>query len=124
MRRDLKVNAEQDSEEEPDMPWDFGALKWPGREDMPGDSPSVAAPAPGEKAYGTCLYFGPAGQRCDRPADPSGFCREHVGNIEGKPSARPGRVIAAIMAILALLWPVLGDVVQFILRWIRQHHGL
>jgi hypothetical protein len=123
MRRDLKVNAGQDSEEEPDPSWDFGALKWPGRDDMPGDSGTVPAPASGMRSYGTCLYFGPAGQRCDRPAGESGFCHVHLGNIEGKPSAKPGKVIAAIMAILALLWPVLSDVVQFIMRWIRQHHG-
>jgi hypothetical protein len=123
MRRDLKVNAEQDSEEEPDQSWHFGPLKWPGTDEMPEDSATVSAPASGKRSYGACLYFGPAGERCDRPAGESGFCRKHVGNIEGKPSAKPGKIIAAVMAILALLWPVLGDVVQFIVRWIRHRHG-
>ena len=123
MRRDLKVNAGQDSEEEPNLSWDFGALKWPGSEDSPEDPSAVLAPASGKRSYGTCLYFGPAGERCNRPAGESGFCREHKGNIEGRPSARPGKIIAAIMATLALLWPVLGDVVQFVIRWIGQRHG-
>jgi len=123
MRRDLKVNAGQDSEEEPDQSWDLGALNWSRTEDMPEDSGTVLEPASIKRTYGACLYFGPAGERCDRPAGESGFCREHTGNIDGKPSAKPGKVIAAIMAILALLWPVLGDVVQFIMRWIRQRHS-
>lgn len=123
MRRDLKVNAEQESPDAPGQSCDFGGLHWPGGDEGPESSDIAPARGSSGGTHGTCLYFGPAGQRCDRPAGESGFCPAHLGNMQAKIPAKSGRIIAAVMAILALLWPVLGDVVQFIMRWIRQHHG-
>lgn len=124
MRRDLKVNAEQDSAEESKPSWnsaepeDLRVIAHPSQNMPPWPLPDVPTD------HGNCLYFGPGGERCNRPALESGFCLEHAGNMEDKTSTKPKKVIAAIMAILALLWPVLGDVVKFIMRWIRQRHGL
>jgi hypothetical protein len=87
---------------------------------------------------GPCLYFGPQGQRCDRRAAASGFCRRHlpaqlnqsarfgtaspaqpgIASRESKPYAR---VIAVGIAIFAALWPVIADLLREIFRWISAH---
>jgi hypothetical protein len=64
-----------------------------------------------------CLYLGPAGQRCNRPATESGFCSRH--QQEGTGSAAPllpSRLVAVLLVILALLWPVLAEVVRELIR--------
>lgn len=80
-----------------------------------GDSPA------GEQ--GPCLYLGPAGQRCNRPALVGGFCAKHrtgVGALEKKPS-KPSRIVVAIAAIAGVLWPILSDLAREIIRWIHTH---
>jgi hypothetical protein len=86
--------------------------------------------APGGKQatidLGPCLYLGPAGQRCPRYSTPSGFCARHQpnadssGTLQGsfadKPLLSPKRV-GAILTILALLWPVLADLVRELIRY-------
>ena len=88
--------------------------------------------APGGKQastdLGPCLYLGPAGQRCPRYATPSGFCPRHQPNADSsstfqgsfadKPLLSPKRV-GAILTILALLWPVLADLVRELIRYFR-----
>ncbi len=79
---------------------------------------------------GPCLYFGPQGQRCDRPAIANGFCRRHLPMQPGEPSesgvASPSskpfaRVIAVGIAIFAAIWPVIADLLREIIRWIHAH---
>jgi hypothetical protein len=98
---------------------------------------------------GPCLYFGPQGQRCDRPAIANGFCRRHlpaqleqsarfgatspaqpgVASPNSKPYAGvafPGskpfaRIVAIGIAIFAALWPVIADLLREIIRWIHAH---
>jgi len=90
---------------------------------------------------GPCLYFGPQGQRCSRPAIASGFCARHMPAQLGQPGqsakqvaaryARPGggalgsrplgRIIAIGIAIFAALWPVVADLLREIFRWIHAH---
>jgi hypothetical protein len=92
---------------------------------------------------GPCLYFGPQGQRCNRPAIANGFCARHMPAQLGRPGqlgqsakvaasyARPGgaalgsrplgRIVAIGIAIFAALWPVVADLLSEIFRWIHAH---
>jgi hypothetical protein len=98
---------------------------------------------------GPCLYFGPQGQRCDRPAIADGFCARHLpaqlnqsarfgatssvqpiaasrgfkpyGGV-ASPGSKPfARIIAIGIAIFAALWPVIADLLREIIRWIHSH---
>jgi|SRR5271155_1085846 hypothetical protein len=87
---------------------------------------------------GPCLYFGPQGQRCSRPAIANGFCARHMPAQLGQSAklgiasyTRPGgaalgprplaRIIAIGIAIFAALWPVVADLLREIFRWIHAH---
>ncbi|MGH9701288.1 MAG: hypothetical protein ACRD5R_18440 [Candidatus Acidiferrales bacterium] len=71
---------------------------------------------------GPCLYFGPAGQRCERPALAGGFCSRHMPGAKViKRISSPSRILAAIGAILGILWPYLADVVREIMRLMHSH---
>jgi Family of unknown function (DUF5763) len=71
---------------------------------------------------GPCLYLGPGGQRCDRRATRDGFCSKHLPGAIGEKIATPSKkVIAALLAISGLLWPLLADIVRELLRWIHSH---
>lgn len=73
---------------------------------------------------GPCLYLGPAGQRCADRATASGFCRRHQPQVNSSrapvetPLLSPRR-IGAIFTILALLWPLLADIVRALIRYFR-----
>jgi hypothetical protein len=85
-----------------------------GIEDLPPLAPRTTASIPDS---GPCLYLGPAGQRCDRRAVEGGFCAVHrPGGITSK-VGNPGRILAAVAAIVALLWPYLDELVHEIIRW-------
>jgi hypothetical protein len=72
--------------------------------------------------YGTCLYFGPAGERCTRPALEGGFCQRHrLGATTPAASAVTPKRVVAILAALAAFWPVLADLVREFIRWIHAH---
>jgi hypothetical protein len=98
------------------------------------------SPAAGKNRndQGPCLYFGPQGQRCSRPAIGNGFCARHMpaqlgqsGKLGAVSYARPGaaalgsrplgRIIAIGIAIFAALWPVVADLLREIFRWIHAH---
>lgn len=102
MERDVRVNAESETEGTAGG-FDFPSAGRPSRTDL-----------------GPCLYLGTAGQRCARPAQEGGFCAVHQpeGPAGGKPGASPRRV-GVIMAILALLWPILADIVRELIRIFR-----
>ena len=87
---------------------------------------------------GPCLYFGPQGQRCSRPALANGFCARHMpaqlgesANPSAASYARPGgaalgsrplaRIVAIGVAIFAALWPIVADLLREIIRWIHAH---
>jgi hypothetical protein len=69
------------------------------------------------------LYLGPAGQRCASPALEGGFCARHQPGAPVAEGAfgRPSRLMAAVLAILGMLWPLLSVVIREILRWIHSH---
>jgi len=106
------------------MDWDLSVNAPPGTEPTQGDS----VVAPGQKIaaadLGPCLYLGPAGQRCNSRATAGGFCRRHQpdANLPGTPADTPllsPRRVGAIFTILALLWPLLADIVRALIRYFR-----
>jgi hypothetical protein len=106
------------------MDWDLSVNAPPATE----RAESGFVVAAGEKIaatdLGPCLYLGPAGQRCISPATTSGFCRRHqpyasaIGEPTDKPLLSPRR-LGAIFTILALLWPLLADIVRALIRYFR-----
>jgi hypothetical protein len=86
------------------------------------------APSTTAQDLGPCLYLGPAGQRCSRRAVNDGFCAVHQPGQSGqsrpavrRPAAKSSRVVAAILGILGVLWPLLADLVREITRWLHSH---
>jgi hypothetical protein len=109
------------------------ATDWPEIPGTPDDDTGETAeidsplrPNIGSGSWGTCLYFGPGGERCSRPADASGFCSRHRGGVEvravktGSP-AKQNRILAAIFALLGILWSVLSPLMHALLHWIHSH---
>jgi hypothetical protein len=82
---------------------------------------------------GPCLYFGPQGQRCSRPALANGFCARHIPAQLGQPqpvgaalpaTARRSRIVALSLAALVILdnlWPIISEVFREIIRLIHAH---
>jgi hypothetical protein len=97
---------------------------WAGLRDL-GDSPDEPAPTevapPGSQ--GPCLYFGPQGQRCARPAIEGGFCARHqAGAVKAEPGRRGiPQIVGAGIGILAAMWPIVFDVLRAIIRWLHSH---
>jgi Family of unknown function (DUF5763) len=78
-----------------------------------GLSPAVKTP---------CLYIGPAGQRCDRPARADGFCSKHQQNASDSnevPSSTIAKRALAVIGVIAALWPLIIDLVRELLRLLR-----
>lgn len=103
--------------------WSEGA--WPEVEDRAeegGGLLSDSAPTVAEHQHqGPCLYLGPAGQRCNRPALSGGFCAVHRPGGRGNAIKDPARILAAAGAIVALLWPYVEALVREIIRWTHSH---
>jgi len=68
-----------------------------------------------------CLYIGPSGQRCNRPAGASGFCSKHQLAPAGESDSNAATVkrAAAVIAVLAALWPFIADLIREIIRLFR-----
>jgi hypothetical protein len=84
-------------------------------DDFPESAPQVASAGD----LGPCLYFGPAGQRCNRRAVEGGFCSRHQpdsGQFQGLSVPQISRRTVAILALVAVLWPVLADIVRELMR--------
>lgn len=134
MERLVSVNGSPAGEPEEDDPLPVtGDGGW-GSDLEPGaDVEPAAAASPGSGTMGVripqqlndqgpCLYLGPAGQRCERPALAGGFCARHMPGAKIiKRVSAPSRILAAIAAILGILWPYLADVVREIMRLIHAH---
>jgi hypothetical protein len=69
---------------------------------------------------GPCLYFGPAGQRCDRRATRDGFCQRHQpgSSASSAPFFTPKK-LAAFLIALAMLWPELTRFLSALARLLR-----
>jgi hypothetical protein len=134
MERLVSVNGSPAGEPEDGDSWPTtGEGGW-GSDLEPGaDVEPAAAASPGSGTMGVripqqlndqgpCLYLGPAGQRCERPALAGGFCARHMPGAKIiKRVSAPSRILAAIAAILGILWPYLADVVREIMRLIHAH---
>jgi len=69
---------------------------------------------------GPCLYLGPSGQRCDRRAAAASFCTRHQpGASQTLSLPQLSRRSAAVIGLLAVLWPVLADLIREIMRLLR-----
>lgn len=79
----------------------------------------VTSPKAESEPARPCLHLGAGGERCTRPARESGFCERHDPdtriNIAGVLTKR----LWAVFALLAVLWPLLVDVVREIIRRLR-----
>jgi hypothetical protein len=69
---------------------------------------------------GPCLYFGPAGQRCNRRATRDGFCQRHQPDTPAIsiPFFTPKK-LAAFLIALAMLWPELTRFLSALARLLR-----
>ncbi len=70
-----------------------------------------------------CLYLGPAGERCYRPALDNGFCPAHQPNaspsaVRDQSRARKKKA-AATVGIIAALWPVIEELLRQLFRLLR-----
>jgi Family of unknown function (DUF5763) len=85
-----------------------------------GPPDAVAAPT-GNSAweYGTCLYLGPRGQRCDRPAREDGFCALHTADALSPSPWVWFRRLAAILVAAAILWPIVEALLDELSLWKR-----
>ena len=90
-------------------------------------------------SYGTCLYFGPRGERCGRNALPSGFCSRHAAAVApgragvsrvSPPAAedefeigkkRFVKVVLSLIGFAAVLWPIIADAIRALLALLRNH---
>jgi len=96
-------------------------------DDLPGAPPEdfFEGPPPalaGAGDLGPCLYLGRAGQRCDRRAVEGGFCARHqpgAGQFQGLSIPQVTRRGVALIGLLAVLWPVLADIVRELIRLLR-----
>ena len=69
---------------------------------------------------GPCLYLGPSGQRCGRRAVAGNFCARHQpGASQTLSLPQISRRGVAAIGLLAVLWPVLADLIREIVRLLR-----
>ncbi len=91
------------------------------REGLADEQARVSAPVwAAASDQGPCLYLGPAGQRCERRALEGGFCLRHQPGDGVKLSAtQVTRRTVGIVGLLAVLWPLLADLIREIIRLLR-----
>ncbi len=123
MERGVTVNARSDST---NLPGEFGIDSIARPNDYGRDFGSATVPGAGSGSksadQGPCLYLGPRGQRCDRRATAAGFCAFHQpGGAAGGTSRPSKKFVASLLAIVAVAWPYLADIVREIIRWIHAH---
>lgn len=71
-------------------------------------------------SQGPCLYLGPSGQRCERQAVEGGYCARHQSHGEKAVSTpQLSRRALGIIGVLAVLWPVLADLIRELIRLLR-----
>lgn len=68
-------------------------------------------------ANGPCLYLGPQGQRCDRPAVEDGFCARHVPGAVDLGPWTWFRRFAALLLTAAILWPIIEAFLESLSHW-------
>lgn len=123
MERVLTVNASRDSTTSGGE-FGIGSVDEKGdySDDLGIKTLSVPGAASGGADQGPCLYLGPRGQRCGRRATRGGFCAVHQPGASVGGIAKPSKKLAAsVLAIIAVIWPYLADIVREVIRWIHAH---
>jgi hypothetical protein len=71
--------------------------------------------------HGPCLHLGHQGQRCSRQALAGGYCARHHSDPELRmPGRNYTRVIVATVALVAIVWPYVAEVVRDLIRWLAS----
>jgi hypothetical protein len=123
MERVLTVNASPDSTNS-DGEFGIGSIDEKGdyADDFGIPTPSATGIPSSNADQGPCLYLGPRGQRCSRRATKAGFCAIHQPDASIGRIAKPSKKLAAsLLAIIAVIWPYLADLVREVIRWIHAH---
>lgn len=68
-------------------------------------------------SHGPCLYLGPRGQRCDRPALENGFCIRHSPDAIALGPGIWFRRLAALIVAAAILWPIIQAFLEELSHW-------
>jgi len=120
MDRHLSVNAEYEFAEP--SPWSGGPdeILRPAPQGLLDPGPTRPA-APSSRP---CLYIGPSGQRCDRPATRGDFCSQHtapISNISEPGAAVPDnskliKRAVALGSLVIALWPFIVDLIRALRR--------
>lgn len=74
-----------------------------------------------------CLYIGPAGQRCSRPARADSFCAKHqlksptelgarAQNADEVSDSTIAKRAAAVIGVLVALWPLIAELIHELRR--------
>lgn len=106
-------------------PPEIGPPNFPGQIDAARRGPGGALSSPPVQTdQGPCLHFGSAGQRCDRRALEGGFCSKHqpasqMGANRPLSAQQISKRALGVAGILAVLWPILFDVIREIVRLLR-----
>lgn len=79
----------------------------------------VNTSSPRAPSNGPCLYLGPDGSRCDRPAVKGGFCLKHDPELREQALGSWLRKAGAALLLLAALWPHIAEVLRALFRWLR-----
>jgi len=96
-----------------------------GGEDFPGEpADPLGSSKPGK--WGTCLYLGPGGERCGRPALATGYCARHQGGVAAptdtaSATLKRKRTLGAIVGLIGVLWPILASLFRELFRWLHSH---
>lgn len=91
--------------------------------EVPEELQSLAATpqAAQSPAHGPCLYLGPQGERCSRPALAGGYCARHHSDPAFRlPGRNYSRVLTATIALILIVWPYVSDLVRELLRWLAS----
>jgi hypothetical protein len=123
MERVLTVNASPDRRN-PGGEFGIGSIDERGDyvDDFGIATPSGAGISSTSADQGPCLYLGPRGQRCGRRATKAGFCAIHQPGAALAGIAKPSKKLAAsLLAIVAIIWPYLADILREVIRWIHAH---
>jgi hypothetical protein len=86
------------------------------------ESPAGSPQERHDSSNGPCLYLGPHGERCSRPALAGGYCARHHSDPAFRlPARNYTRVLAATVALILIVWPYLSGLAHELLRWLASH---
>jgi hypothetical protein len=122
MERREVVNASNENAKLDGWAFDPGTPS-PIAEAPPTEFPASRFPTAQSNTRPLCLYLGPGGGRCYRPALDNGFCTRHQPNqspsaLRDESRARTKKA-AATVGIVAALWPLIEELLRQLFRLLR-----